>query len=83
LRNRPLLVGLITAIYCLRLGAQVAVTPIGEAYDYGGHLAYIVFMAEQGRAPSPNEPSIPDWVLRLTQVVPGPDRSLDGNRYHA
>ncbi len=78
-----LLLGLIVAIYGLRLAAQVAVTPLGEGLDFFSHLAYIVFMAEQGHAPAPNEPSVPDWVLRLAATVPGPDNSLDGRAYRA
>jgi hypothetical protein len=75
------LLTLITAIYVLRMAAMLAVTPIGEGLDFFGHLAYLVFLVEQGRPPSPDEASIPDWIERLAQRVPGPDWSTDGRDY--
>ncbi len=78
-----LLLGLIVAIFALRLAAQVAVTPLGEGLDFFSHLAYIVFMAEQGHPPAPHEPSVPDWLVRLAATVPGPDNSPDGRDYRA
>ena len=68
-----LLLALIVAVYVLRLAAQLAVTPLGEGLDFFSHLAYIVFMVEQGRPPVPDEQAVPDWVARLAAEVPGPD----------
>jgi hypothetical protein len=70
------------AVFVLGLSAQVAVTPLNEGMDFGGHLAYVNFVSEQGRPPAPDELSVPEWVGRLTNVMPGPDFT-DGTRYQA
>ena len=78
-----LLVGLITLVFFLRLASQLAITPLGEGLDFFNHLSYVVFMAEQGRAPRPEEPALPTWVDGLQYTVPGPDMSADGAKYRA
>ncbi len=83
MRARRLLVGLITAIFVLRLASQLAVTPLGEGLDFFNHLAYVVFMVEQGRPPAPLEQAVPDWVARLGSHLPGRDRTPNGTAYAA
>lgn len=68
------------AIFLLHQAAQVALTPIGEGMDGFGHWAYLEFIRNEGRAPTPEEPSVPDWLRRLPALVPGPDTS-EGVRY--
>jgi hypothetical protein len=82
-RTYRLAFGLICLVYLFRLAAHAAVTPIGEALDVYGHLGYIVFLAERGRAPRPTEVSMPAWLEQVRQGVPGPDGSMDGQRYRA
>jgi hypothetical protein len=71
----------VVAVYLLSHAAQIAVTPFGEGMDFYGHLAYIVFLSDRGEAPEPGTLSVPSWILRLRQLVPGPDPSIDGDRY--
>lgn len=82
-RHHRFLTGLITLVFFLRLVSQLAITPLGEGLDFYNHLSYVVFMAEQGRAPAPDEPSLPTWVDRLQYTLPAPDHTADGARYHA
>jgi hypothetical protein len=73
----------ILAVYLLNHLAQLAITPLGEGMDFFGHLSYIVFYSEKGRAPTPDEPSKPSWIARLQQLLPAPDASADGRKYRA
>lgn len=73
---------MIVAIFVLHQAAQLAVTPLNEGMDFGGHLAYVAFVAEHGRPPLPDEPSFPAWIDHLLTAVPGPDFT-DGTRYQA
>jgi hypothetical protein len=76
-------VGVVVAVYLLGQLSQLAVTPLGEGLDFFGHLSYVVFYAETGRPPSRETLSVPAWVVRLKEVLPGPDPSVSGDRYRA
>jgi hypothetical protein len=76
-------VAIVVAIYLLGHLSQLAVTPLGEGLDFFGHLSYVVFYAETGRPPSREALSVPAWVVRLKEILPGPDPSVSGDRYRA
>jgi hypothetical protein len=72
---------LIALVYLLGQASQLCLTPLGEAMDFYGHLAYVSFYAEEGRAPAPDEASVPAWFQQLQQTLPAPDLSTGGDRY--
>lgn len=74
---------LILGVYLLNHLAQIAVTPFGEGMDFYGHLSYVVFYADKDEAPNAGTLSTPSWILRLRQLVPGPDPSIGADRYQA
>jgi hypothetical protein len=73
----------ILGVYLLAHCSQLAITPLGEGMDLFGHLSYVVFYGENGRAPAPDEPSVPAWIPGLKRALPGPDPSAGGDRYLA
>ncbi len=71
----------ILGVYLLGQFAQLAMTPLGEGMDVFGHLSYVAFYGENGRAPHPDEPSVPSWIPGVRRAVPAPDPSAGGERY--
>ncbi len=82
-RRASAALAVVVAVYLLNHLAQVAVTPFGEGMDFYAHLSSIVFYAEKGEPPRIGERSTPSWILRLRQIVPGPDMSIAGEKYRA
>ena len=70
------------AVFFLHHAAQIAVTPVGEGMDFFGHWGYVVFFAEEGRAPKPGELSLPQRLIEILNSGPSPDNT-SGRRYSA
>lgn len=69
--------------FVLSLGAHLAVMPLGEGMDFFGHLAYIIYYAEEGRPPLQDDRTKPAWIVNMAEVAPAPDHSASGARYRA
>jgi len=69
----------IVAVFLLGQWSQIAATPIGEGLDVYNHLAYIEFMAREGRWPVSGEPSMPADLERLEEVCLAADKVCPGS----
>jgi hypothetical protein len=73
------LLAAIVAVFLLSQWSQIAATPIGEGLDVYNHLAYIEFMAREGRWPISGEPSIPADLGRLEGECLAADKVCPGS----
>jgi len=78
LRDMPLLAAIV-AVFLLGQWSQIAATPMGEGLDVYNHLAYIEFMAREGRWPLSGEPSIPADLERLDRACLAADKVCPGS----
>lgn len=52
--------------------SQLVVTPFGEGMDELWHLGYVIFLADKGSPPLPEDISFPQQLLTISEVLPSP-----------